>query len=259
MNNNSFDRALAETLHQAAAPVSAPPELKNRIDRAIDARQGKENSLMSRHFTLKKILPVAAAVCIAVAVTCSAAGKIAGYRSHSPAGSDYTSYSQLAQVEKELGFSPAVPETFSNGYSFQSMYSVSTDAMDENGNVLEQQPELMVQYAAQDSVANLNVHPVYTSADDSPAPSYTAEYNGVTLSVSLDHYRFVPVGYEPTEEDKANEAAGHYYISYGADQVEDQEFIFVTWEQDGLFYDLFSSDGILTDSDLVTMAQEVIG
>ena len=40
------------------------------------------------------------------------------------------------------------------------------------------------------------------------------------VRLSHDRYRLVPEDYEKTEADLAAEAAGHFYISFGADEIE---------------------------------------
>ena len=43
------------------------------------------------------------------------------------------------------------------------------------------------------------------------------------MRLSHDRYRLVPEDYEKTEADLAAEAAGHFYISFGADEIEERD------------------------------------
>ena len=71
-----------------------------------------------------------------------------------------------------------------------------------------------------------------------PAPSEQRILNGVTVSLSLDRYKLVPEDYEKTQEDFAREAAGHFYISFGSDEIEEREMAFAGFEVDGAIYTL---------------------
>lgn len=56
------------------------------------------------------------------------------------------------------------------------------------------------------------------------------EHNGITLNYTRDQYRFVPPDYQASEEEKAKEAAGELYISYGSDTVTDQVAQSMLWK-----------------------------
>ena len=58
----------------------------------------------------------------------------------------------------------------------------------------------------------------------------------ITVEYFQNTYKFVPADYQETEEDKAMEAAGDYFISYGNDKVEVRESSSVQWEKDGISY-----------------------
>ena len=73
-----------------------------------------------RKWSAKKIVVVAAAVCVFGTITAVAAGKIVGIASHSSWNDAVYQYSQVADVEQEIGFEAKVPETFTNGYGFSS-------------------------------------------------------------------------------------------------------------------------------------------
>ena len=53
------------------------------------------------------------------------------------------------------------------------------------------------------------------------------------MDLSLDHYKMVPEDYEKTPEDLAREAAGHYYVSFGSDSIEEHDFAFAVFVLNG--------------------------
>ena len=52
--------------------------------------------------------------------------------------------------------------------------------------------------------------------------------------------------------------AGELYVSYGTDQVVENEISSVSWTSGGVLYVLQSFDTSLTESEMVEMAKEVM-
>lgn len=165
----------------------------------------------------------------------------------------------LAKREEKLGFSPDVAESFDNGYSFVQMQVDKTSAMDENQNEIYTFPELVVDYArggVKDIALYVDQRP--EKGEQSKAPNMTEQCGDITLRYDVYTYKFVPVGYELTEEDKANLARDDYEISEGADSVSFSQMTCVTWEKDGVYYDLMGMDVDLTGEEMIGMAKEII-
>ena len=94
--------------------------------------------------------------------------------------------------------------------------------------------------------------------NDTREPNATREYGEITLTYYLTHYKYVPVGYELTEEDKANLEKEDYEMSVGSDEIEESDVHFVHWEIGELSYLLLVSDTDMTSDELFDMVQEVI-
>ena len=62
-----------------------------------------------------------------------------------------------------------------------------------------------------------------------------------------------------TEEDKAGEARGDFYISVGSQEVEIHQNQTVTWDKDGVHYQLLGFDLSLNAEEMLDMAEEIIG
>ena len=79
------------------------------------------------------------------------------------------------------------------------------------------------------------------------------------MDLSLDHYKVVPEDYEKTEADLAREAAGHYYISFGSDTIEEREMAFAVFTLHGADYTLMDMTANAGSVDtLFQMAGELI-
>ena len=84
------------------------------------------------------------------------------------------------------------------------------------------------------------------------------EHNGITLNYTRDQYRFVPPDYQASDEEKAQEAAGELYISYGSDTVTDQVAQSMLWKDGEKVYIITAMDNPMTAQDMARMAGELI-
>lgn len=84
------------------------------------------------------------------------------------------------------------------------------------------------------------------------------EHNGITLNYTRDQYRFVPPDYQASDEEKAKEAAGELYISYGSDTVTDQVAQSMLWKDGEKVYIITAMDNPMTAQDMARMAGELI-
>ena len=79
------------------------------------------------------------------------------------------------------------------------------------------------------------------------------------VRIYRDHYKFVPEDYEKTPEDIASEAGGHYYISFGADRIEERDIVsadVVLNDVNYTFY--FDNAAECSDEMLFQMASELL-
>ncbi|MBQ6609703.1 MAG: hypothetical protein IJH70_04650 [Oscillospiraceae bacterium] len=181
-----------------------------------------------------------------------------------PKTAEYTSLSALPEIEKDVGYPVTVPEHFSNGYAF-SMLRVDGEAVfGESYEVLKEYYSVHVTYTRDGKPdLSLSLSPVseFESISEAPVrtPSEQRTVSGVTVDLNRDHYKLVPEDYEKTEDDLAQEAAGHYYISFGSDQIEEREVAFADFKLDNVSYTLMDMAAKETSLDtLAQMAGEII-
>ena len=181
-----------------------------------------------------------------------------------PKTAEYTSLSALPEIEKDVGYPVTVPERFSNGYAF-SMLRVDGEAVfGESYEVLKEYYSVHVTYTRNGAPdLSLSLSPVLELESSSEAPVRTPSeqrtVSSVTVDLNCDHYKVVPEDYEKTEDDLAQEAAGHYYISFGSDQIEEREVASAEFKLDNVSYTLMDMAAKETSLDtLAQMAGEII-
>lgn len=179
-----------------------------------------------------------------------------------PQAAEYTSLSELPKIEKVVGYPVTVPERFSNGYTFAGLRVDGQAVYGESYEVLEEYYGVNVTYSKAGSPdLSLHISPVLEieSSSEAPAPSEQRTINSVTVNLNRDHYKVVPEDYEKTENDLAREAAGHYYISFGSDEIEEYEMAFAGFVLDRVNYTLMDMTADDNSLDTLTkMAGEII-
>lgn len=241
------DRFIAEAIRYAPGDASKPPE------RIVQMKK-------------RKILAIALAAALILALGAAASALSGIPRSigthRMPKTAEYDTLEKLSKIEKDVGYPVTVPAQFSNGYVFSKL-SVDGEAVYGDGNeVLKEYYGVHVTYTKPDEPdIILNLTPVLEleGGGEAPEPSERRTAGGVTVNLSLDHYKFVPPDYEKTGDDLAREAAGHYYISFGADGIEERDMAFADFEIDGVNYtlmDMYASEDSFDT--LAQMAKEII-
>ena len=197
---------------------------------------------MRKTWSWKKVLVTAAAVCVVGSVTAIAAGRIVGVESHSSWKEAVNKYTDAQKMGEEMDL--ALP--------------VHASGQDEEGNSVKEWTgmDLIYQKEGQPNM-NINVEQAQ-EAEGYAAGDENFDYNGIQLSYSKEHYRFVPPDYQVSEEEQAQMDAGELVISYGSPEVEDSEIQSLNWQTDGISYGLMIFDSTITPAELVQMAEEMI-
>ena len=207
---------------------------------------------------------LAAVLILALGITAYAgSGRLRAIGTHAmPKTGEYSSLSELPKIEKDVGFPMTVPEGFRNGYRFSDLKVNGEAVYGENNEVLTEYYTVHALYAKPGSAEiRLVLSPVFELPDTpaAPEPSERRTVAGVPVELTRDHYKVVPEGYEKTEDDLAREAAGHYYVSFGSDQIEEHELAFAGFRIDGVEYTLMdmAANGDSLEV-LAQMAEEII-
>lgn len=104
----------------------------------------EEGRLMK--FNKRKMVVLVAVACMVMGTTVFAAGRIASYRSSSDPAKEMYSYSEAASKTEELGSELTIPETFSNGYTFDSANTMDVEGIDDNRNKVASSTDFTANY-----------------------------------------------------------------------------------------------------------------
>ena len=241
------DRFIAEAIRYAPGDALTPPE------RIVQVKK-------------RKILAIALAAALILALG-AAAYALSGIPRFTgthrmPKTAEYDTLEKLSDVEEDVGYPVTVPAQFSNGYVFSKL-SVDGEAVYGDGNeVLKEYYGVHATYTkpdAQNIILNLTPVLELEGGGEAPEPSERRTAGGVTVNLSLDHYKVVPENYEETEDDLARKAAGHYYISWGSDEITEYDMAFADFKMDGVNYTLMDMYASENSFDTLTqMAKEII-
>ena len=247
MKDHEFEAILCQALQ--------PPVLPE--DTVVLVRpSGKRNGI-----TMKKLMKrvcIAAAVVVLLATTAYAAGEM--NIKTLLGGMNSRVYNSVAQAEEKAGFTMDDLDSFSNGYAFSGAYVGQTKALDDGDTVRLVYNEIHVDLVnAAGEKLSLIAHESHDALEGSSlAPERSRRYGDVQVSYRVDHYKYVPADYVPTEADKAMLQQPGWYLSYGAEEVGETDVAFLRWEKEGISYLLMDMDaGEPTDS-LFSMAEELI-
>ena len=231
-----FEEQISHALMKQAGSLQVTFADEERMRCSVHRKIEEESGM--KKWNMKRVFVVAAAICVLGTITAVAAGKVA-YTSGGGSHLDDFTYDKLGEMETKLGYTTNAPEVFSNGYRFDMGMPTHQDAMDQDGNVIK-------------SAESFSLH--YKKGQ----PDQVFEHNGITLNYTRDQYRFVPPDYQASDEEKAKEAAGELYISYGSDTVKDQVAQSMLWKDGEKVYIITAMDNPMTAQDMARMAGELI-
>lgn len=259
MKDFELEMQLRETLHESADHMEADDAMKARIDLMLNNQNtGRGRKNMWKRLTVG----VAAALCLTT-VGAFARGQLAGLASSLSTDDMQFSVEQLQKDTAKIADGLEIPEALA-GYDFQKGAVTYVDKLDEEGNRFGTYPELMayygktLTYTARAYDEELDGEHADKGQYYEGQPREEREMDGVTVSYQADRYIFLPPDAQPTAEEAELEAKGELYISYGTDTREEQTFQRVTWQQDGVVYQVFTDDDSVTADDLFAAAADAL-
>lgn len=222
-------------------------------DFILDAQNAKNRI---KRFQVIKVASVAAALVLTVSAVSFASSGILGRRNgHSWSFPTYTSVPSAEKLQKDVGISPKVLESFSNGYKFKdATIGYETDE-DTDGNVMEKYKSIHCRYTKDNEKFSINIDAAKAGLAMDGVET-TETYDGVDIKYFSYTNKFVPGDYQLTEQDKADEASGKYVFSYGTEDIEIHEVQITAWVHNGLNHVICAMDSDLAKEELLQMAKE---
>lgn len=247
MKNEKFDQILKHALENKVQDMAASPYLLENVKIEAEARSRKERNFMG----ISKKIAVAAAVCVISVTAYAAVSSLSGISSHTT--NDIKTFAQLEKADDKLGLDAKLAENLSNGMTFTRGGTGEEFGWDENGNKLEKSYKKLTATYEDENGNSISL----SITEGSPmVDAGKQEPEGYHVLMN----KFVPDGYEPTEEELALQEAGKLNIGYGgADQeVENMQSEAYYWEADGLYYCLIGFDLNLGEEAFAQMAADIM-
>ena len=248
-------------LAQKAAEVEPSAELFNRIKKNIQELEC-ENMMKSKIFCFKKSkLSIAVLTCCIFLLGSTAvigATLAKSWIGHS--SSRYVTFPETDKIINDVGFAPKYTETLPGGFKFDRGGTGESKLVDEAGNAVTQTKDVRFVYrrGTEKSPLTLTVSQIDEEFVDFSSNKLVGNHKGINLYYYEQKYKFVPVGYELTEEEKKAFEAGELEISYGASEVSCANVQALSWYEEGLLYTIMGNDYNFTIEDMIEMAKTVI-
>lgn len=233
----------------------------NEIDDAYLAEldtSEKERITMKNRKKFSRILIAAAVICL-LSITAFAAERA---RVNSLVIKDKAyneNYEVLKQEMEKSGLDVNLPEQFTTGFRFQEVRTGEVEGTDDAGNFVMSFRELTAYYRNDDGQqVSLRMQPNLAEEGDNRTPTASKTVGGVTLNYYVDHYKFVPDGYEPSEEEQQWMQQPGNYLSYGSDEVVESAFAFLNWKTAENDFSIADMTAAINPDVLFAMAEEII-
>lgn len=242
-----------QMLKQALSPVTPDKEINQKLKQELEGRKMKK-------FKVKKTVLLVAACCMLLGTVGLASSGIISYTSAWSWSSGEKDFTKLGELEAEVGFSVKAIEQFQNGYQFSDMTITNNTGYDENGNAMTHYKGMDFTYKkdGEDSLSLNTEQEINMQADTEQKPDEVKIIEGIEVEYYLSTYKWVPVDYELTEEDKKNMEKDNYFISDGASEISENLVSGVSWVQDGIYYHIGNVHGKTEPEVLFQMAEELI-
>ena len=205
-----------------------------------------------------RTVAIAAAIMVLLCATSLAATVLYGggtlaYTSFFP---NYFNVPSRQKLIEDIGIETNVLEEFSNGYRFRAGYITHFKEDGEDGSEPMLYDGLHCEYKLGRERVDLTVEG--GPADSTEKIDTTEVYGGCEVKYYAYLNKFVPDGYQLTEQDLADKESGKYIFSYGTSEVEIDAVQQVYWQDAGLNYSICVLNSELTEAELLQMAREII-
>lgn len=252
MHDTEFDAKMREML-QATGESLTPSE---NVQTTIMERM-ERGSKMKKTFHVRKFVAAAATLAIVVAGGAYAAGRVAFISGHSNSN-EQLSYEDSVELAESINANAVLPETLGAGFNFDFGTTVNGATQDEEYNTVQSYTELSATYTDGSAQLYLSVSP----GIEGILPENTSEpskvVNGVGLNYTLVETLYVPVDYEPTQDELDRQEAGLLNIGYGTSEVERGSYEAVTFVKENTVYTLMGMNTSLGEDIMLELAASIL-
>lgn len=247
-----------DALKHAIKQIKMDETMQARVlRRSLD--YAKEHDTMKQKKSWKRIAIIAAAAVIVLSATAFAAVRSQVFVSWSDGSYLYQTIDEAQKAMEQAGGTLSLPEAFSNGYTFKGAYQdhqMAAEAQEsgakDNGMVFTfmdgtQQEGLTCDYSRSDETVSLSAAKADSPAQDAAGEnSQILELEGVTFLCSEDSVASV-----------STTATGDGSVVESSGEPQEGLSRSVSWQVEGVSYQLSQLDGSLTWNELCQMALEL--
>ncbi len=173
------------------------------------------------------------------------------------ASADYTSLPSAQQCQRDAGFTPALLQSFDNGFAFKDGVIVHNQEQNEDGQTVNKYASLEFDY--QKGGETVSLMQDSGAAHEKETGRCAAQKDGVSYYETTKNEKYVSDSYQMTEQDRKEEASGQVEFNVGQSDngVETVQYHGINWTAGGVHYSLYQMNGSLTTAQMLEMAQQI--
>lgn len=173
------------------------------------------------------------------------------------ASADYTSLPSAQQCKRDAGFTPALLQSFDNGFAFKDGVIVHNQEQNEDGQTVNKYASLEFDY--QKGGETVSLMQDSGAAQEKETGRCAAQKDGVSYYETTKTEKYVSDSYQMTEQDRKEEASGQVEFNVGQSDngVETVQYHGINWTAGGVHYNLYQMNGSLTTAQMLEMAQQI--
>lgn len=173
------------------------------------------------------------------------------------ASADYTSLPTAQQCQRDAGFTPALLQSFDNGFAFKDGVIVHNQEQNEDGQTVNKYASLEFDY--QKGGETVSLMQDSGAAQEKETGRCAAQKDGVSYYETTKTEKYVSDSYQMTEQDRKEEASGQVEFNVGPSDngVETVQYHGINWTAGGVHYNLYQMNGSLTTAQMLEMAQQI--
>lgn len=236
-----------------------PDDMRVRIAQRMAQENGHKEVPISMFKHKKKRM--AAAIIAATVVVGGSAFAFGGTAisrifASSSASADYTSLPSEQQCQQDAGFTPALLQSFDNGFVFKDGVIVHNQEQNEDGQTVNKYASLEFDYQKGDETVSLMQN---SGTSQEETGNCVAQKDGVSYYETTRTEKYVSDSYQMTEQDRKEEASGQVEFNVGQSDngVETEQYHGINWTVGGVHYTLYQMNGSLTSAQMLEMAQQI--
>lgn len=236
-----------------------PDDMRTRILHRMAQENTKEVPIHRMRRNKKKMAAVLVAAAMAVGGSAFAFGgtAISQIIATCSASADYTGLPSAQQCQRDAGFTPALLQSFDNGFAFKDGVIVHNQEQNEDGQTVNKYASLEFDY--QKGGETVSLMQDSGAAHEKETGRCAAQKDGVSYYETTKTEKYVSDSYQMTEQDRKEEASGQVEFNVGQPDngVETVQYHGINWTAGGVHYNLYQMNGSLTTAQMLEMAQQI--